>query len=97
MKQLEKKTVQRDLSSKCQSFSKHALKKKEKRAKARCFKGALFLSSEGVPSGSPPFQLVLSAILCDRKAGWKGGSSLRRRRKLSRIVTSAQQRRDPCF
>ena len=76
-------------------FSKYELKKKK--SKARCFEGALFFSSEGVPSGSPPFQRVLSAILCDRKAGWKSGSSLRCRRKLTRIVTSAQQRRDPCF
>ena len=82
------------MSSKCQSFSKYALKKY---SKARCFEGALFFSSEEVPSGSPSFQRVLSAILCDRKAGWKGGSSLLRRRKLTRIVTSARKRRDPCF
>ena len=69
----------------------------KKKSKARCFEGALFFSSERVPSGSPPFQRVLWAILYDRKAGWEGGSSLRRRLKLTRIVTSAQQRGDPCF
>ena len=38
-----------------------------KKSKARCFEVALFFSSEGVPSDSPPFQRVLSAILCGRK------------------------------
>ena len=41
----------------------------KKKSKAGCFEGALFFSSGGVPSGSPPFQRVLSGILCDRKAG----------------------------
>ena len=50
MKQLEKKTVQRDLSSKCQSCSKQALKKEQNQ-------GALFLSSEGVSLALPLFNV----------------------------------------
>ena len=91
MKRLEKKLYNANHRVNVKVFPNSRWKKK---SKAGCFEGALFFSSEGVPSGSPPFQRVLSGILCDRKVG-SGKVDLAYVADVN--LPTAQQRRDPCF